>query len=1740
LSLFVNRFVKVLGVTALMVSSAFAATNTPRAGGLNPRISVVPKARIVDKIDNTKLTVRLHTHAAQVDHLKDMGRVSPNTAMPHMMMVLKSSDEQEHALETLMDQQQDKTHGNYHQWMTPESFGATFGVHPADIAKVSAWLQDQGFSIDKVTKGSRLIQFSGNSGQVEKAFHTEMHQYSVDGETKISNSTDISIPSALAPVVHGLASLNNFPRKKQGKLQFVQADANGNVVSVTPVTKDFKPGTGSLVSIGQTGAANEFVGGADFPLLYDTAPLLAAGINGKGVTIGIIGQTTVQTADTAFYRTLFGLPVNNPNIIQVSTDPNQIADDAEADLDLQVSGAMAPDATVNFYTANDAFEYGVDSAAVYAVEQNVADIISESYGACEEDLTTDVYFYGTMWEQAAAQGQSVFVSSGDDGPDTCGVAGDYSVNGIGSTPWNVSVGGTAFNEGAYYNTATSTTVQNTYWAYENNAIPYNNSRRQIPATTDDESTYGSGAYAGSDWGGGSGVSFYWQTPNWQTGYGVPSSDLTALPTPGSTPATVGAPYGQFSITVTVTGSGAGYTTPPVVSFTGGGGNGLMAVATIGTGRNAGKVTAIAVTAQGTGYTSAPTVILMGGGYTTIATAVANLTPSPFQNPGPHRYMPDVSMNMGLEHDSTIIAWEGYPLVNANGTLASFYSFGGTSVASPSMAGAQALINQSQAVANAKVCAAAGLTVSQCGRQGNPNFYYYSIANAQSRTNCISANYLGLGICGFQDVQANTFATAPNNTDDVPSTSGYMGFSVGPGYDLAVGLGAPDVAGLAAAWNTVTFNPTTTALNFDDISNGSATAPITGNHADTFEFLATVYPTQSGAQVAPTGDVVIIAQAPGLLSFDFYYATNGILPLSYGFVNADNSASVSGCLGGQFDGTYIDQYGDCLTNYGGGLISLSGMPGGIYNVYAHYGGDTIYGGSSSPTVAVNIAPESSTSVVVTPYSYTAAGETETTTFTYGQGMLLDAQVCDAAGIYNYNNTSITDICADGTPTGTITFGLTGLPSFTSAMDTTDDTYLTANASLNLGTGYLYTPNYPTTASPLVVPPGTYTVTAAYSGDASFAKVSATPFTITVGPANARLTVVSATADTTVTGTATFYATMPTQDAAYGGVAPAGAVVITDNTAVKTLCTITLVSGAGSCTTAPGIFTTLGAHSITGTFAGSTYYATATSTAVTVTVATPTNSAITVTVTGSPAVGATTTLVATVPTATAGTVYFYGNGAELGTATVGATHTATYTTVKTLPAGTYAITANYGGSATVNTSVTATSVPLIVTQNLPTIVEHLQYSGDIGIATTTANGTTTMTPYPMQAQFYSNPTTQGGTVGTPAATANPIVTGLFTFYMDYVSAASPGTPLTPVGVKGFFQQGGGTDLFLANATTTLLTPGPHTVTAVFNAGNTSDTNYATAVSPAVTVNVGLTTLTLGTSATNIGTGQPITLTATINPTQATVTPINQASNCTSAQITAKSCGVVVFTDLFTPTSGTPTTITLGSAAELAGVVTFKTSLTGTGTHVISASYTGDFYFYKSLGTLTANITSVPPSFFLQIVPTSPTTLTIPRGSSGSFPIQATVTGNWAGTAPLVCIGLPANSYCTFTFPSSYVPPAYFTFNGTDGTFGPVTVTITTFLPHTTTGVKSSAFLWFPALLMAGLLGLRRKQLTPRQRQLMLMAILLCGSLATTACSSLSMQTNPGTYTVQVQANGVGSTSASPNIQPVLVTPLTLTIQ
>jgi len=141
--------------------------------------SSIPQPLIQQAIDESKLAVLTGNTHPLARKENDLGTAAPDLPMERMLLVLKRSPAQEHALRKLLDEQQDKSSPNYHRWMTPEQYGQQFGPTDADMQTVTAWLQSHGFQVGS-SKGRTVLEFSGTAAQVQEAFHSSNHNYLVD------------------------------------------------------------------------------------------------------------------------------------------------------------------------------------------------------------------------------------------------------------------------------------------------------------------------------------------------------------------------------------------------------------------------------------------------------------------------------------------------------------------------------------------------------------------------------------------------------------------------------------------------------------------------------------------------------------------------------------------------------------------------------------------------------------------------------------------------------------------------------------------------------------------------------------------------------------------------------------------------------------------------------------------------------------------------------------------------------------------------------------------------------------------------------------------------------------------------------------------------------------------------------------------------------------------------------------------------------------------------------------------------------------------------------------------------------------------------------------------------------------------------------------------------------------------------------------------------------------------------
>lgn len=460
-------------------------------------LSVRAYSRIGREIDDGSPRLLPGNHHPLARAEFDAGAVAPDLPMQRMVLVLQPSPAQASALDAMVEAQRNPASPYFHRWLTPEQVAEHFGASPVDTERIVGWLQNHGMRIDEVAASRRTITFSGTASQVERTFATRMRRYRINGDLHVANATDPSIPTALAPVVTGLLSLHNFP-------------LHGMLSTGKPV---------SQMSSGST----HYVTPLDLATIYNVTPLYGQGVDGSGQTIAVVGRSNIHLSDVRTFRATYGLPVNDPQVIVYGNDPGTsvFGELLEATLDAEYAGSLARNATVKFVTsASTNASDGTFLSAQYIVNQNLASVMTMSFGLCEDDLGPNGNaFVNSLWQQAAVQGITVLVSAGDSGAAGCDSASSMQsnrglgVNGICSTPYNLCVGGTQFDD---------TANLSQYWSANNDSATKASALGYIPEAVWNESTSGL-------WAGGGGRSKIYNKPAWQSGEGVPQDGMRDVP-----------------------------------------------------------------------------------------------------------------------------------------------------------------------------------------------------------------------------------------------------------------------------------------------------------------------------------------------------------------------------------------------------------------------------------------------------------------------------------------------------------------------------------------------------------------------------------------------------------------------------------------------------------------------------------------------------------------------------------------------------------------------------------------------------------------------------------------------------------------------------------------------------------------------------------------------------------------------------------------------------------------------------------------------------------------------------------------------------------------------------------------------------------------------------------------------------------------------------------------------------------
>jgi hypothetical protein len=1053
-----------------------------------------PSSRIANRLTvpvDERSLVTLHGAVSPLAKAaNDLGAVADDMQLQRLHLVLKRSAAQENTLRQLIVDMHTHGSASYHQWLTPEQFGAQFGPTDQDIATVESWLASHGFQVSEVKPGKQVLEFSGSVAQLREAFHTSIHKYSLNGESHYANANDPQIPSALAPVVGGFVSLNNFRVKNHSRV-LGQAIYN-------PKTHTARPEW----TYGDSSGFSFPLAPADFAIQYDLNPLYNASVpvNGSGQTIAVINDSNINVEFVNQFRSLFGLSVNPPQVILDGNDPGIDGinnpdgpnyDSFEAYLDVEWSGAVAPAATIDLVIGADTvLENGLILAAEHAVYGNLAPVMSLSFGECEGDLGSTDGFFNSLWEQAAAQGITVLVSTGDSGSAGCDndntqyyAVNGLGVNGLASTPYDIAVGGTDFYYSDYNNSNLNAQVE-TYWNTTPTQQPQASLLRVVPEQPWNDSQYGlnvidyysvlgssqqtiiaAGSGGISDSGDCStntyddgycvGAIVGYPKPSWQTATGVPADEVRDLPDL-SLFAANGQNYSYYAVCAEdgdcqppsgsnlVQISGVGGTSASVQVFAG-----MMALVNQKYGRQgqadfvlyplkAQFPAAFHDVTQGT--ISVPCAYLPSS---PDCIAVANALTVTDPN-----YGQAVEGELGSGTTADYNASAGYNLATGLGTV-----------------DANVLVTNWNNVSSATTTTT--LTPSAT-----------TLTHGSSIT--IDGSVSGSGT-PTGDVALMTDSQTPLNQGQTFFTLSNGGFSAtnvnylpGGTYNIWGRYGGDgNNAASSSAKTQITVNPeaSSTAFNIYDVATPSTgTAPIA-----------------SGATNIPYGTQLILdaKAAPTTSSTYFGYPTGTV-------AFADKGTTINTAV--------INVEGDAEYNAPWSV--------GSHSVTAAYSGDASYNASSASAITFSIARD-------TPAITLSSAAGTSGIYPGGEKTVLTIQVENSANLYNEDDYGIGYSNPAVAPTGSVS--VSGLPSGV-------PTSATLSAAVDPST---YSPEgVATIVAPANTPTGSYTATIHYGGDANYAATSnsaSVMLTATTGMASTTTASfsgsISPTTSITVTGTVT---------------------------------------------------------------------------------------------------------------------------------------------------------------------------------------------------------------------------------------------------------------------------------------------------------------------------------------------------------------------------------------------------------------------------------------------------------------------------------------------------------------------------------------------------------------------------------------------------------------------------------------------
>ncbi len=467
-----------------------------------------PEPRLRGAIVNAQRSLLPGSSSPRLDGAQDLGPVPSSLAVRGITLVFNRSPQQQQELQQLLAAQQDPASPEFHHWLTPSTVAERFGVAESDLMATEHWLTTQGFTIDSVANARDRITFSGSARQVAAAFSTSMHRYMVDGDRHLAPNSALSLPSALAAITTHVLHLSDFRPSPMARV----APRPDYTISSTQ---------------------GHYLVPLDLGVMYDMPVADNSFTPGNGQSVAIVGQSFVDLSPSSIVRSFVGgtttlslTPVLVPGTGSQAISPG---DAFESDIDLEYTGGLLSLANLYLVYVGSNPAYSVFDALAFAIDQNLAPVISVSYGECETFLSQgDLASFTALLEQAALQGQTIIAASGDSGSSACT---RYNVNGSFSatqqqalaidfpaaSPLVTAIGGTEMAPGTF------SPGNSTFWRTA--VAPFDTSQSllsYVPEITWNEDS-SDGIFAG-----GGGASALFPRPAWQIGIPGISAGVTRL------------------------------------------------------------------------------------------------------------------------------------------------------------------------------------------------------------------------------------------------------------------------------------------------------------------------------------------------------------------------------------------------------------------------------------------------------------------------------------------------------------------------------------------------------------------------------------------------------------------------------------------------------------------------------------------------------------------------------------------------------------------------------------------------------------------------------------------------------------------------------------------------------------------------------------------------------------------------------------------------------------------------------------------------------------------------------------------------------------------------------------------------------------------------------------------------------------------------------------------------------------